>query len=367
MLESIETFKPGRHQASNGQVFEFTADQVAEIAASYDPAIAAAPIVLGHPKNDDPAWGWAEKVTVNDKGVLVVTPEKIDPAFAEGVEAGRYRYVSAALYAPDDSRNPKPGTWYLRHIGFLGAQPPAVKGLRPAFSDDQGDVLEFSMADGFWVRDIFRSMRDWMIEKFGLDVADRVVPSWSVDNVEKPEPSPAVAEQPDFSAGEAGAVIEAAGQEADELAARAAALSAREAALAEREQQAAQRDAQFSEAARAEARAEDVTFVEGLLTEGRLPPGHRDRVLALFARLDGDASVTFAEPNASGRAELHALLSGLGVSISFAEASPASETFDPTSADSAPEIARRIGEIRAQAASEGRQISFSEAAARLAD
>ncbi len=365
MLESIETFKPGRHRASNGQVFEFTADQVAEIAASYDPAIAAAPIVLGHPKSDDPAWGWAEKLSVNDQGVLVVTPEKVDPAFAEGVDAGRYRYVSAALYAPEDDRNPKPGSWYLRHVGFLGAQPPAVKGLRPAFSDDQGDVLEFSMADGFWVRDIFRSMRDWMIEKFGLDAADRVIPSWSVDNVEKDEPTPVTAaERPAFSAGDAGPVT------ADivaEMAAREAALAGREADLAAREQRIAARDAQFSEAARAEARGEDVTFVEGLLADGRLPPGHKDRVLALFAQLDGDATVAFAEPDATARGELRQLLSGLGVSITFAEAAPSADAFDPTSADSAPEIARRIGEIRAQAASEGRLISFSEAAARLAD
>ena len=39
------------------------------------------------------------------------------------------RYPSVELYAPDDTSNPVPGSYYLANIGFLGAQAPAVKGL----------------------------------------------------------------------------------------------------------------------------------------------------------------------------------------------------------------------------------------------
>jgi len=353
MLESIEAFKPGRHRASNGKVYTFTAEDVAQIAASYDPAVQAAPIVLGHPKSDDPAWGWAESLSVNDEGVLCVAPEKIDPAFAEGVDAGRYRYVSAALYSPEDDRNPKPGAWYLRHLGFLGAQPPAVKGLSPAFSDEPGDLVEFSTADGYWVRDIFRSMRDFFIEKFGLDVADKVIPSWSVDNVEVTPPPAPVANSAD------GVDYMPSFSEAD--IARQAELTARENALAAREAAITAKEVEFSEAGRTEARAADTTFVDSLVAAGKLPPAQRDRTVALFARLGGDDTVSFAEADADPRAELRDLLGGLGVSITFAEVA-APNGFDGVVKTA--DLAHRAGELVNAATARGETLSYAEAVAR---
>ena len=44
------------------------------------------------------------------------------------VEKGRFNKRSAAFY-PDGG---------LRHVGFLGASPPAVKGLNPVFKADTG-------------------------------------------------------------------------------------------------------------------------------------------------------------------------------------------------------------------------------------
>lgn len=365
MRETIEVFKAGRHQAMNGKVFEFTDADVADIVASYDPALSAAPIVLGHPKTNDPAWAWAEGLSLNDKGRVVAKLEKIQPAFAEGVDEGRYRYVSASLYHPDDTNNPKPGSWYLRHLGFLGAVPPAVKGLEAAFAEEPGELIEFSTADGFWVRDIFRSLRDFFIEKFGLDVADKVIPSWSVDNVEKVDPAAAVSDYAE-PALIPPAVIGAAPAGDDAVfAERAAELATREAALAAREATIDGRAAEFAEAARQEARVADTTFVDGLVAAGRLPPVQRDRMVGIFARLAGDVTVSFSEPDADPRAELRELLGGLGVSIVFAEVA-GGPIFDPTRADAAPAIAERIGQVRAEAAKRGEVISFSEAASRLA-
>jgi len=40
-----------------------------------------------------------------------------------------------------------PGVYYLRHVGFLGAQPPAVKGLRPIeLAEGEPGVIHFSEA-----------------------------------------------------------------------------------------------------------------------------------------------------------------------------------------------------------------------------
>ena len=69
----------------------------------------------------------------------------MDAAFAETVAAGRFKKIFASFYSPDAPANPVPGVYYLRHVGFLGAQPPAVTGLRsPEFADNEAGVVEFA-------------------------------------------------------------------------------------------------------------------------------------------------------------------------------------------------------------------------------
>lgn len=139
----IEIFRAGTFRAMNGKEFTFTAKDVAEIANSFDSAQGPAPVVIGHPKSDDPAYAWANTVFA-DGDVLKATLKDIDPAFAEMVRAGRYKRISAALYPPDASNNPAPGQYYLRHIGFLGAAAPAVKGLKSVdLAEDDSDWVEF--------------------------------------------------------------------------------------------------------------------------------------------------------------------------------------------------------------------------------
>ncbi|WP_374569679.1 hypothetical protein [Phenylobacterium sp.] len=366
MLDTIQAFKAGKHRAIDGRFYEFSEADVAAIAAGYDPSLQAAPIVLGHPKTDDPAWGWVKGLSVQD-GHLVAETERVDQAFAEGVDAGRYRYVSAAFYAPQDAANPKPGSWYLRHVGYLGATPPAVKGLQPAFAAGAGEFVAFGSADGFWVKDVLRGIRDFFIEKFSLEEADRVIPSYAIDNIEREEDRPAFAEagaESIAASDDAGTVQGAAGADTVEGAAADDRLAEREAALQAREATVAQREAAFAETARTDARAEDAAYLDGLVAAGRLPPAQRDRVAAIFARLGGDQTVAFAEADADPRAELRGLLDGLGTSIAFAEVS-AGDGFDATSADAAPQIASRIEEIRAEAAGRGEHLSYSQAAARL--
>lgn len=373
MREKIEVFKAGKHRAMDGREYEFSEADVAAIAAAYDPALAPAPHVLGHPKADAPAWGWA-KGLIAEGGTLFAESEQVDEDFAAGVEAGRYRNRSASFYAPNDARNPKPGSWYLRHIGWLGAQAPAVKGLAPAFSEEHTEAVDFAAAEAWSVKALFRGLRDFMIEKFSLEEADRVLPSWTVDNIEPMEAPAAFAEGEATEPGAAGESTTAAADEPapplgepgpdiiDPAAARAAELDAREADLAKRERDLATREQADREAAFAEDRAEDATFLDGLVAEGRLPPIHRDRVAGIFARLGGDSSVSFSEPNADPRAELRDLLSGLGVSINFGE-SAAGDGFNPHGSEAAPEIARRIRETIAAAKARGETLSASQAAA----
>jgi len=149
-MKTINIFKPGKHTAMSGEEIEFSAADVQAIAQSYNPDHHKAPFVVGHPKTDDPAYGWAASLRFAD-GFLQAVPKQVADEFADAVNAGRYKYVSASLYPPGHAANPSADTYYLRHVGFLGGQPPAVKGLGEArFADDEADAdlitIQFAQA-----------------------------------------------------------------------------------------------------------------------------------------------------------------------------------------------------------------------------
>ncbi len=135
----IEILRTGRFLDSHGRPVEIRPDDLHRIAESYDPALHEAPVVIGHPKDDAPSYGWVRRLVVEGDRLLAEL-DQLDPAFVELVKAGRYKHRSASLYLPGHPNHPRGGKgMYLRHVGFLGAQPPAVKGLRPVQLADDGD------------------------------------------------------------------------------------------------------------------------------------------------------------------------------------------------------------------------------------
>lgn len=143
MAKLIQIFKAGRRTATNGKTVNFSEADIAGMARAYRPGVHEAPVVIGHPKSDDPALGWTKALHARG-GDLFASVDQLDLSFAEGVRAGKWKKVSASFYEPDSKNNPCPGTYYLRHIGFLGAQPPAVKGLE-AVNFAEGDTAELCL------------------------------------------------------------------------------------------------------------------------------------------------------------------------------------------------------------------------------
>lgn len=151
MPKRLHIFKPGEFTAMSGERHAFTPAMLRGIAAGYSPALHEAPIVVGHPAADLPAYGWIEKLEYQESddasgpAGLYALPAQVNADFADMVAAGAFKKISAAFYGPEAPGNPRPGGHYLRHVGFLGAQPPAVKGLRsPSFGDAEDGVLCFS-------------------------------------------------------------------------------------------------------------------------------------------------------------------------------------------------------------------------------
>jgi len=132
----FEILKTGKFTSSNGVEKEFNLSDLEKIAADYNPSVSEAPIVIGHPKTNDPAYGWIDSLKVSgDK--LIASAKQIVPEFLESLKNGLFKKRSVSL-TPDG---------YLRHVGFLGAELPAVKGLADiSFSDDRSadESFEFS-------------------------------------------------------------------------------------------------------------------------------------------------------------------------------------------------------------------------------
>jgi hypothetical protein len=129
MSDWFEIFKIGKHTDTSGHTREWALKDLKEIASSYNPQEHEAPIVIGHPETDSPAYGWIEGLKVEGEKLLA-KPRQLAEQFKDWVRKGLYKKVSIALY-PDLT---------LRHIGFLGAVPPAVKGLENVRFRERGEV-----------------------------------------------------------------------------------------------------------------------------------------------------------------------------------------------------------------------------------
>lgn len=275
---TIRIFKPGSFTSVDGSRHSFTRDDLVQAAAAYDPEGDPAPLVIGHPLMDHPAFGWATGLRL-DGDELIADVDKVAPEFAEAVNAGRYRKVSASFYPPAHAGNPKPGSWYLKHIGFLGAAAPALKGL--------GTV---SLAEAGAADDLAG------LVSFALFAPDPSEP--------KHEESPVTTKTEHKPA---------------DFAERQAELDKREADLAAREQAAAK--------AAADARhADHVSFAESMISQATLAPAGKGLLVGVLDQLGATVEpVSFGEAEADKMtpvAALKKLLGGAKPLVSFAELAP---------------------------------------------
>ncbi len=130
----LQIFRAGDY----GSKGTYTVPQLAALVASYDPAKDEAPICIGHPEHNAPAFGSIKALRL-DGDVLMAMPGEVPPVVDAAVQAGAYKKRSTAFFVKKD------GSLRLRHLGLLGAVPPEVTGLRDAqFSAEAFQEVEFS-------------------------------------------------------------------------------------------------------------------------------------------------------------------------------------------------------------------------------
>lgn len=368
-MKALAIFKPGKHVAASGAALEFTEANLAETVAAYDPAIHEAPIVVGHPKDNGPAYGWVRSLAFSE-GQMTAEVDQVDPAFAEMVQAGRFKKRSASFYSPTSPSNPVPGVFYLRHVGFLGAQPPAVKGLKEiAFSDQEEGIVEF--ADDALVLSltarIIRGLRDTLLAKWGQEDTEKALPAHLVETLEdearrmRDTPPEAATETPAFTETKPeDTTVTLTPEQIAELqakAARAEALETQVAEFAEREKK-AQHAARVSDAR---------SKLQALVAAGKVMPAFVEPLAEFAARLDLETEVVeFGEADKprTQAALFWAELESRPKAIDFSERAAGDPNLEAPPMD-AKERAAKVRAYRDAEAAKGNHLSFTEASAAI--
>lgn len=265
----IPIMKVGKHTDNKGNVVEFSAADLKDIATFYNPKDHEAPLVIGHPKTDAPAYGWTHKLEFDEGANELVAFADINaPEFSEAIDKKFYKKISASFYPKDSPQNPVQGKAFgLRHIGFLGAVPPSIKGLG-----------ELRTAD-------FSALDESVTFEFSEDKSDPA----SSDSTQE--------------------------DRFKRLEERLAAAEARNDALEETNRKLI--EAQKAKAT-AEATQANNDFAESLVTEGRLLPAHRSAVIALLNNTP-EATLEFNEAEKSYAELLKDFLSAAPVVVDFSE------------------------------------------------
>lgn len=173
----IELFRAGNY----GDKGTYTVADIDRMVRGYDPAKHEAPVVMGHPEHDAPAYGWVESLKrVGD--VLMGKLKQVPAQFEELVKQGRFKKRSISLYRGEDGPS-------LRHVGFLGALPPEVKGLADvkmaafgagAFNsiDFEEDVMDMKEV----TESLTRSMREFFADLFKNKQIEVILPAGAGDH-----------------------------------------------------------------------------------------------------------------------------------------------------------------------------------------
>lgn len=126
----LKLLTPGVYPLSEFENVGFDSGALARMAAAYNdmepPRVA--PLVIGHPESDSPQYGEVQHLNAGD-GVLMAVATINSESFRAAWERGEYVRHAAQFYAPENPGNPKPDTWFLKHVGFKGPPAPIAKGF----------------------------------------------------------------------------------------------------------------------------------------------------------------------------------------------------------------------------------------------
>lgn len=299
MFKKFEIFKTGTHTDASGNTRDWTEADLDKIAANYNAEVHEAPIVVGHPKDNSPAFGWIEKV-FREGDTLFAAAKDVINEFADAVQQGLYKKRSISLY-PD-------GT--LRHVGFLGGMPPAVKGLKDLNFNEDGEPLTT------------------------IEFGEEEIPAVP-ETPETPEPTPDPEPNPEIEA-----------------------LKAENAKLQNKIDELSNA---FKEKDRKDKEAVNVAFVEQKIQEGKLIPAQKDFCLSMLNSFNGaDFIINFAESELTAGEVVKQFIDTLPKRVEFGEFATGNEATDLDLND-AEALSKKVSEFVEEKRKAGEPMSYAQA------
>lgn len=174
----VAIFKAGKQTDSKGRTASYSQSDLDEMVANAS-VESPVPHVITHKELYSP-FSYAQSPELKREGdVLYSRQEKIEPQFEKLVQDGNLFERSVRLRKTADG-------WRVGHVAWLGAEPPAVADLPPVEYESSADeVFDFQVdtrTPNALVR-MMRNMREFFIEKFSIEDADRVMPDWDIENL----------------------------------------------------------------------------------------------------------------------------------------------------------------------------------------
>lgn len=354
LTDWFEVFRTGTHTDSKGREKTWTTEDLDKMVSNFSEA----PVVIGHPKSTDPAFGWIGEVK-RDGEKLLAKCKSVISEFESAVEEGLY---------PNRSISVDRNTGIIRHVGFLGAVPPAVSGLEPInfnAEDEDAEVFEFMDAATAnrvnAVGDILQGLRDFMIEKYGLDTTDKVLGQWNIDYLKSATPDE-TAPQEVLSAFcqklvDSVEIVENPDPKKDEANAEFS-----QAVPDEKDTIIAQLEADNKKLRNEANQKEYSSFCQDLLNEGKLTPVQKDYASEFMAKLEDTDSFDFADAGEKSSVEhFKDFLKTLPVQVDLTEFAKKDNADDTSAELSAKELANEAKAYQFEQAQNGVTISITEA------
>lgn len=175
----VQIFRAGNHTDIKGRTHNLDAAFVENLVSNFSPEEHEPPAVIGHPETDAPAYGYIAGLRKNGD-LLEAQFADVDPQFEQMVRDGKFKKRSTSFYL-DKEKSGLSKVPAVRHVGFLGAKPPAVKSLENIhFAEGEEVTIEFSEGDTPVTekkneKTIGEQIADFFREKFGAAKDDKTI------------------------------------------------------------------------------------------------------------------------------------------------------------------------------------------------
>lgn len=322
MSDWFDVFRCGTHLDHSGTLRTITEGDIDRAIKGYRRG--SVPVVVGHPTLNAPAFGWIESFR-RIGPIVQARCSQVADEFVDAVRRGLYKNRSLSFNC-DGS---------FRHVGFLGAAAPAVKGLEEIQFSQQGDFITVDLPENEGAAEVYSAADDHAAE-----TAESVKEATSVA-----EPVKAVAEESAHEQLQVDVkhIIEELTRKVQDL----------ENKLGQ--EQAQRRKIEFA------------AYADDLIRDRRLEPSSKDKLLSTMEALYTGDVANFAAPDNSGLTTFKELLNEIlpqRPRVSFTEFA-APERFASASADNPEELAAKAREKIEAGRRTGIFLTASEAVQQL--